>query len=68
MYICRQCKTEYNSKIDFCDCGNNTFECVENGLGKNELSAEETLKLKSEILSWAFLSICVLLSIIIIFI
>ena len=26
MYICKECKTEYKRKPQYCDCGNNTFE------------------------------------------
>ena len=29
MYICRECKAEYKQKVDYCDCGNNTFDFVE---------------------------------------
>lgn len=26
MYRCKECKSLYNEKIDYCDCGNNVFE------------------------------------------
>ena len=28
MYKCKECGCEYNVKPDFCDCGNDEFECV----------------------------------------
>ena len=29
MYRCRECKTEYREKVEYCDCGNNTFDYIE---------------------------------------
>ena len=26
MFKCKECGTEYETKPDYCDCGNNTFE------------------------------------------
>ena len=58
MYICKECQSRYEQKPDYCECGNNTFEYIEE---KRSLTLEE----KSEIISGIFLALCIILSIII---
>lgn len=67
MYICRECKAEYKEKVEYCDCGNNTFDYVED---KNKVQAVNTkqsltLEQKSELVSRIFFALCIILSIIV---
>ena len=67
MYICRECKAEYKEKVEYCDCGNNTFDYVED---KNKIQAVSTkqsltLEQKSELVSRIFFALCIILSIIV---
>ena len=39
MYRCKECKTEYKEKVEYCECGNNTFEEIADDL-RIELPAE----------------------------
>ncbi len=61
MYKCRECNKEFKHKVDYCDCGNDIFEYIED---KKPLSLET----KSEIVSWIFFVICMIFSIIILLI
>lgn len=67
MYKCKDCGKEYKEKTDYCDCGNNTFDYIEDIVPaeiptpKKELSIEQ----KSEIISWIFLAICLITSLIV---
>ena len=69
MYRCKECGKEYKEKVDYCDCGNNTFDYVEDFVPiespkkqpKQPLSTEQ----KSEIISMAFFVICLVLSLIV---
>ncbi len=65
MYICRECKTKYKEKVAYCDCGNNTFDFVEDKQLTISPKQPLTLEQKSEIVSWSFLGICLLLSLIV---
>ena len=67
MYICRECKTEYKEKVDYCDCGNNTFDYVEDKPTPTITKTKEpmTLEQKSELVSRIFFAICIILSIIV---
>lgn len=67
MYICRECKAEYKEKVEYCDCGNNTFDCVPDNVeavktptpsAKKSLTLEE----KSELVSRVFFALCIILS------
>ena len=63
MFKCSECGCEYDKKPDFCDCGNNLFEQI------NDIPAEKpSFKLnldKSELLSWVIFFVCIVLSILI---
>ena len=72
MYRCKDCGQEYKEKVDYCDCGNNTFDYIEDfareqksakqpKIQKQPLSVEE----KSQIVSWGFFALCILLSLIV---
>ncbi len=67
MYRCRDCKTEYYNRVDFCECGNNTFDLVKSDerSQKPELTPEQKLALKGEIVSWVIFSVSIIVSILI---
>ena len=65
MYRCKDCGQEYKEKVDYCDCGNNTFDFVEDvkfETPKNKPKKALTLEQKSEIISRIFFAICLILS------
>ena len=64
MYRCKECNAEYKEKVEYCDCGNNTFDFIEDK-PETKLKKNLTLEEKSEIVSKIFLIICILLSVII---
>lgn len=65
MYRCRECKTEYKEKIEYCDCGNNTFDYIEDKITVKKEKTPLSLEQKAELVSRAFLALCIILSIII---
>jgi len=64
MYRCNDCGLEYKEKVDYCDCGNNTFEYIKDVVPK-KVTKPLSLEQKSEIISRLFLAVCILLSIIV---
>lgn len=64
MYRCKECKAEYKTKVDYCDCGNNTFDYIEEVV-QQKPKQPLTLEQKSEFVSRIFFAICIILSIII---
>lgn len=65
MYRCRECKTEYKEKVEYCDCGNNTFDYIEDKNPAKKENTSLTLEQKSELVSRIFFALCIILSIII---
>lgn len=70
MYICRECKAEYKEKVEYCDCGNNTFDYVPDeveAVKTTETNTKKTMTLeeKSELVSRIFFALCIVLSIIV---
>lgn len=65
MYRCRECKTEYKEKVEYCECGNNTFDYIEDKIPVKKEKAPLTLEQKSELVSRIFFALCIILSIII---
>ena len=63
MYRCRECKTEYKTKVEYCECGNNTFEYIEDKIPQQRKSM--TLEQKSELVSKLFFVLCILISVIV---
>ena len=70
MYICKDCGTKFAQKVEYCDCGNNTFDFVEDKPQtvkksfkpkRQPLSYEQ----KSELISRLFVIFCILLSVIV---
>ena len=67
MYRCRECKTEYREKVEYCDCGNNTFDYVEDkksAVCENQ-KRSMSLEKKAEIVSSIFFVFCIILSILV---
>ena len=70
MYICKECKAEYKEKVEYCDCGNNTFDYIEDEQVAQSLKATKsrrtlTLEQKAELVSRGFFALCIILSIIV---
>ncbi len=59
MFRCKECNTEYKIKPDYCDCGNDTFDFIE----EKQIKQPLTLEQKSEIVSRIFFAICLLIAI-----
>lgn len=69
MYRCRECQAEYSIKVEYCECGNNTFEYIEDE--KKEVPQQpkkqiDRVKQKSELISKGFFAICLIFSVFII--
>lgn len=65
MYRCRECKAEYNQKVDYCDCGNNTFDVIYDAPITEEKQSPINVKTPKDSISLAFFVICLILSIIV---
>lgn len=65
MYRCKECGQEYKVKPDFCDCGNDTFDEIEEPLAGAKIPAEIKRLDKSELLSRIIFAICIILSILV---
>lgn len=65
MYRCRECKAEYNQKVDYCDCGNNTFDIINDAPITEEKQSPINVKTPKDSISLAFFVICLILSIIV---
>ena len=59
MYRCKECNTEYKVKPDYCDCGNDTFDYIEEKPVKQPITLEQ----KSEIVSRIFFVLCLIIAI-----
>ncbi len=66
-YRCLDCGAVYDRKIEYCECGNNTFEIIEPPVEKT-FSREKTPPEMGEIVSWSIFSFCLILSLIILFV
>ena len=71
MYRCKECNATYKDKVEYCECGNNTFEYIEDKpqhavhKQQTKITPADKLKKKSDIVSFSFLAICIILSILI---
>ena len=61
MYICKDCKTEYKTKVEYCDCGNNTFDFIDD-TPKKIVQRQISLEQKKQLLSIGFFIVCLILS------
>lgn len=59
MYRCKDCGLEYKDKVEYCECGNNTFEVVPDA-GK-KIKANSFLTNENKI-SWIIFALCLILS------
>jgi hypothetical protein len=66
MYKCKECNAEYKIKPDYCDCGNDTFDYIEEVVPTQHQTL--TLEQKSEIISRVFFALCLLFAILVWFI
>jgi len=65
MYRCKDCGTEYKKQVEYCNCGNNTFEIVPDEVIKKSSSKTfKSLTIENKI-SWLIFLLCVILSFII---
>lgn len=67
MYRCKECQAEYKEKVEYCECGNNTFEYIQDKPSqqiKKDIT-NDNLKRKSDIVSISFFVICLVLSILV---
>lgn len=62
IYKCKECGCEYNTKPDFCECGNDEFNEVYETTPKDKAPLKMNLG-KKDILSWVIFGICMILSI-----
>ena len=66
MYRCRDCQKEYSQKVEYCDCGNNTFDYIEDVTSpKTAIREPFTAKEKSAIVSQIFFLVCLILSVVV---
>lgn len=70
MYICNECNSKYKIKPEYCNCGNDTFQYIEDEPQKTEKSIRHNLTLeeKSEIVSRIFFVICIIFAVLVWFI
>lgn len=59
MYRCKDCGLEYKDKVEYCECGNNTFDIVPESGKKMQVNSALTNANK---ISWIIFALCVLLS------
>lgn len=59
MYRCKECNAEYKTKPDYCDCGNDTFDYIEEKPAKQPITLEQ----KSEIVSRIFFALCFIIAV-----
>lgn len=66
MYKCNDCGKQYIERVEYCDCGNNTFTFVEE-IVKTPKTVKKPLSIdeKSQIISLSFFVICLVLSLIV---
>lgn len=67
MYRCKECNAEYSKKVEYCECGNNTFDYIEDFPPASSTKIKQPLSLeqKSEIVSRIFFALCIILSILV---
>ena len=65
-YKCKDCGAIFDRKIEYCDCGNNTFDIIDESPVKARTRQAVSLP-QGEIVSRIFFALCVLLSFIILF-
>ncbi len=65
MYICKDCGNKYPQKVEYCDCGNNTFDFVEDVVSQKVERQPLSIEQKSKIVSVVFFVLCLFLSLIV---
>lgn len=64
MYKCKECGQEYKDKPDFCDCGNDTFDCHEEKTTEKPKRNTGNIT-NSNICAWLIFTTCIIASILI---
>ena len=71
MYRCKDCQREYIKPVEYCECGNNTFDFIEENITvntENNSKQAMTLEQKSQFVSIIFFVLCIILSLVVWFI
>lgn len=68
MYRCKECHAVYKNKVEYCDCGNDTFDYIPDTPTTNKQPAKKikqppSLEQKAEFVSRAFFLICLIIAI-----
>ncbi len=66
MYKCVDCGTEYKNAVEYCECGNNTFEIVD-VVQEKHTSRVFSAPNAGQLVSWCIFATCLLLAICVIF-
>lgn len=61
-FKCKECGNVYDKQVEYCECGNNTFEFIDTS--KSQKLLQNTIN-KDDMLSWVIFSFCIILSCII---
>ena len=64
IFVCRECGNKYNTKPDFCDCGNDSFDEVYETTPLEKTPKNLNLRTK-DIFSWSIFGVCIVLSILV---
>ena len=69
MYRCKDCQTEYREKPDYCECGNDSFDFIEDKKVEEPVTKNKpktiSLEAKYEIISRIFFAVCLVCAIVI---
>lgn len=68
MYVCKDCGSKYAEKVEYCECGNNVFDYIEDKktvVNQPRKKQPLTIEQKSEFISKLFLIFCIILSVIV---
>ena len=66
MYICKDCGKKYTTQQEYCDCGNNTFDYIEEVTSSVPIKPQGlSIEQKAQILSWCFFWVCFFVSVIV---
>ena len=61
-FKCKECGSIYDKQVEYCECGNNTFELIDTS---SSYKLSKTSIDKGNMLSWVIFSFCIILSCII---
>ncbi|MBP3821606.1 hypothetical protein J6G99_08195 [bacterium] len=69
MFKCKECGAEYNIKPDYCECGNDIFELIDDEIEDiKEIEENEILEIpKIDFISPIIFAVCIILSVVVLF-